>query len=156
MEKDKKQKYEEQKQYQAYVKEVTPKVNGVVSFIKAFVGGGIICILGQAVYEWCIYIRIPHNLANSYTTLALIALSILLTGLNLAGPIVKVIGAGYLVPITGFANAMASCALEYKKEGAVFGLGSQIFNIAGPVILYGVVTSFGLGLIYWICTFLTF
>ena len=90
-----------------------------------------------------------HTLANSYTVLTLILISVVLTGFNLVGPITKFAGAGYLVPITGFANAVASCAIEYKREGQVFGIGSQIFNIAGPVILYGIVTSWFFGIIYW-------
>lgn len=140
----------DKKDYQKYVEQVTPKVNGWVSFIKAFVSGGIICVIGQCLYTWFKSMGMLHTLANNYTTLVLIVASVLLTGFNLVGPIVKWAGAGYLVPITGFANSVASCAIEFKREGQVFGVGSQIFTIAGPVILYGIVTSWFFGFIYWI------
>lgn len=139
-----------EKEYQAYVEQITPKVNGWLSFCKAFVSGGIICVIGQCLYNWFKAQGMMHTLANNYTTLLLILASVLLTGFNLVGPITKFAGAGYLVPITGFANSVASCAIEFKREGQVFGVGSQIFNIAGPVILYGIVTSWFFGFIYWI------
>lgn len=139
-----------EKEYQAYVEQVTPKVNGWLSFCKAYVSGGIICVIGQCLYNWFKAQGMMHTLANNYATLLLILASVLLTGFNLVGPITKFAGAGYLVPITGFANSVASCAIEFKREGQVFGVGSQIFNIAGPVILYGIVTSWFFGLIYWI------
>ena len=142
----------EKKEYQEYVENVTPKVNGWLSFCKAFVSGGMICVIGQCLCTWFISQGMMHTLANNYTTLILILASVLLTGFNLVGPITKFAGAGYLVPITGFANSVASCAIEFKREGQVFGIGSQIFNIAGPVILYGIVTSWFFGMIYWILT----
>lgn len=138
------------KEYQEYVENVTPKVNGWLSFLKAFVSGGMICVIGQILYNGFKSAGLMHTLANNYTTLILILASVLLTGFNLVGPITKFAGAGYLVPITGFANSVASCAIEFKREGQVFGIGSQIFNIAGPVILYGIVTSWFFGFIYWI------
>ena len=139
-----------EKEYHAYVDQVTPKVNGWLSFCKAYVSGGIICVIGQCLYNWFKAQGMMHTLANNYATLLLILASVLLTGFNLVGPITKFAGAGYLVPITGFANSVASCAIEFKREGQVFGVGSQIFNIAGPVILYGIVTSWFFGFIYWI------
>ncbi len=142
----------EKKEYQKYVENVTPKVNGWLSFCKAFVSGGIICVIGQCLCVWFKSQGMMYTLANNYTTLILILASVLLTGFNLVGPITKFAGAGYLVPITGFANSVASCAIEFKREGQVFGIGSQIFNIAGPVILYGIVTSWFFGMIYWILT----
>ena len=141
-----------QKEYQEYVESVTPKVNGWLSFLKAFVSGGIICVIGQCLCTWFKAQGMMNTLANNYTTLVLILVSVLLTGFNLVGPITKFAGAGYLVPITGFANSVASCAIEFKREVQVFGIGSQIFNIAGPVILYGIVTSWFFGMIYWILT----
>ena len=140
------------KSYQEYVENVTPKVNGWLSFLKAFVSGGIICVIGQILCDGFKSAGLTHTLASNYTTLILILASVLLTGFNLVGPITKFAGAGYLVPITGFANSVASCAIEFKREGQVFGIGSQIFNIAGPVILYGIVTSWFFGFIYWILT----
>ena len=88
--------------------------------------------------------------ASSWTTLCLIGISILLTGLNIYPKIVKFAGAGALVPITGFANSVVAPAIEYKAEGQVFGVGCKIFTIAGPVILYGIFSSWILGVIYWI------
>ena len=140
------------KAYQEYVENVTPKVNGWLSFLKAFVSGGVICVIGQILCDGFKSAGLMHTLASNYTTLILILASVLLTGFNLVGPITKFAGAGYLVPIPGFANSVASCAIEFKREGQVFGIGSQIFNIAGPVILYGIVTSWFFGFIYWILT----
>ena len=88
--------------------------------------------------------------AASWTTLCLIAASVILTGLNVYPKLVKFGGAGALVPITGFANAVAAPAIEYKAEGQVFGIGCKIFTIAGPVILYGIISSWVLGFLYWI------
>lgn len=90
------------------------------------------------------------ELSKAYTTVCLVFLSILLTGLGLYQRLAKFGGAGTLVPITGFANSVAAPAVEYKKEGQVFGIGSKVFTIAGPVILYGIFSSWLLGLIYYI------
>ena len=87
---------------------------------------------------------------GSWCSLILILLSVILTGCNLYSKIGRFGGAGSLVPITGFANSVAAPAIEFKKEGQVFGIGCQIFKIAGPVVLYGVLSSWILGLIYWI------
>lgn len=140
----------EEKEYQDYVKQVTPKKNLLLQMIKAFLVGGLICTIGQGI----IWIGInkfglDKEIAGTWCSVILVLTSVLLTGLNWYGPIVKVGGAGALVPITGFANSVSSAAIEYKREGQVFGVGSKIFTIAGPVILYGIVTSWVLGLIYW-------
>lgn len=145
-----KMKQAKKKAYNAYVKQVTPSHNCFLNTLNAFWSGGLICLFGQ----WLINVfenkGHPHEIAVSYETLVLIFISILLTGFNLVTPIVKIAGAGYLVPITGFANSVAACAIEYKKEGQVFGVGSKIFTIAGPVIIYGMVSSAFFGLIYYI------
>ena len=140
----------EKQEYQKRVEQVTPKVKSAGTFFKAFLSGGIICVIGQILYNWFYSMGMPHLIANNYTTLILITTSILLTGFGLVSPIVKFAGAGYLVPITGFANSVASCAIEFKREAQVFGIGSQIFAIAGPVILYGTVTSALFGAIYYV------
>mgnify|MGYP005901768037 CR=1 FL=1 len=93
---------------------------------------------------------LDKDLAASWCSMLLILLSAVLTGFNLYGGLVKWGGAGALVPITGFANSVVASAIEYKTEGQVFGIGCKIFTIAGPVILYGIFTSWVLGLIYWI------
>lgn len=143
------------KEYNKYVETVTPVHNTWLLMAKAFVVGGAICTLGQCFFE------INRNLfklsemdSAIWCSICLIFISVVLTSLGIYPYITKYGGAGSLVPITGFANAVAASAIEYKKEGQVFGLGAKIFTIAGPVILYGIVSSFILGLIYWLTTFL--
>lgn len=138
------------KKYNAYVEQITPKHSCRLNTLKAFACGGLICVIGQALTNFLVYMGMTMTMASAYTTLCLVAASVILTGFNLVVPIVKVAGAGYLVPITGFANSVAACAIEYKQEGYVFGVGSKIFNIAGPVILYGIVTSGFFGALYFI------
>ena len=119
--------------------------------LKAFLTGGIICTIGQALNQWFSSgMNMEKTEASAWTLIVLIGLSILLTGLNIFPRIVKFGGAGALVPITGFANSVVAPAIEYKKEGQVFGIGCKIFTIAGPVILYGVLASWVLGLGYWL------
>jgi stage V sporulation protein AC len=117
---------------------------------KAFITGGIICTIGQAILNYCTANNLDDKTAGSWVTLILILCSIVLTGFNLFPKIAKFGGAGALVPITGFANSVAAPAIEFKKEGQVFGIGCKIFTIAGPVILYGICTSAFLGFIYYI------
>lgn len=141
---------DQKKEYNEYVKQVTPTHSLPVNMIKAFVTGGIICTIGQAVMNFCMSNQLDEKTAGSWTTLILILLSVVLTGLNIFPKIAKFGGAGALVPITGFANSVASPAIEFKKEGQVFGIGCKIFTIAGPVILYGISTTALIGLIYYI------
>ena len=143
-------KQEQQKQYEKYVKEVTPTHNIWLQMLKAFLVGGVICVFGQFLLNTATgQFGLDKQTAGSWCSLILILCSVILTGLNIYPSIVKWGGAGALVPITGFANSVAAPAIEFQKEGQVFGIGCKIFNIAGPVILYGVFTSWGLGLIYW-------
>lgn len=138
------------KAYNEYVKQVTPAHSCALNTLNAFISGGIICLLGQCLLNFFESYGHPHEIASAYVTLCLIFISVVLTGFNLVTPIVKFAGAGYLVPITGFANSVAACAIEYKKEGQVFGVGSKIFTIAGPVIIYGMVSSAFFGLIFYL------
>lgn len=141
----------DEKQYNQYVKRMTPTHNTWMTASKAFLVGGLICVLGQSLTNLFMEgMGLEQEVAAGGTTLCLIFLSATLTGFNLFYKIVIFGGAGALVPITGFANAVASPAIEYQKEGQVFGIGCKIFTIAGPVILYGVFTSWALGVIYWI------
>lgn len=140
---------ERQKEYNEYVKRVTPTHSLSANMVKAFLIGGAICTLGQLILNTAMSVGLEQEEAASWCTLLLIALSVLLTGLNLYPKLAKLGGAGTLVPITGFANSVAASAIEYKKEGQVFGIGCKIFTIAGPVILYGICFSSLLGLIYW-------
>lgn len=137
--------------YQELVDQVTPKYNGPGNCIKAFFVGGGICLLGEVIKQIMMsQFGLKEKATASVVTLSLIGISVLLTGFNIFPSIAKFAGAGALVPITGFANSVAAPAIEYKKEGWVFGVGCKIFTIAGPVILYGIVTSWVCGLIYWI------
>ena len=136
------------KAYDEYVKQITP-VNELGSdMLHAFVTGGTICALGQAsVMLMMNYLGMEKEEAQTWMLVELILTSILLTGFGIYPKIVKWGGAGALVPITGFANSVVAPAIEYKAEGHVFGIGCKIFTIAGPVILFGVFTSWILGII---------
>lgn len=136
--------------YKKYVEEVTPKNNIVKDIIQAFIVGGIICTIGQFFISYYQYLGAGEEAAKTYNSITLVFLSVLLTGLGIYPKLAKFGGAGTLVPITGFANSVAAPAVEYKKEGQVFGIGCKIFTIAGPVILYGIFASWVLGLIYYI------
>ena len=138
-----------QKKYNQYVKEVTPTHNLWWNMAKAFILGGIICCIGQFILNTAKSYGLDQEMAGSWCSLLLILLSVLLTGCNIYPSLANWGGAGALVPITGFANSVAAPAIEFQKEGQVFGIGCKIFTIAGPVILYGVFSSWVLGLIYW-------
>lgn len=144
----------QKKQYEEYVKQVTPTHSLGIQMVKAFVSGGVICVLGQWITNSLMrQMGLERETAAAWCSLLLILLSIILTACHLYHKIVKWAGAGALVPITGFANSVASTAIEFKKEGQVFGIGCKIFTIAGPVILYGIFVSWVLGLIYWLMGF---
>ena len=136
--------------YNDYVKQVTPVHSLPLNMLKAFVTGGVICVIGQAILNYGDMLGLEKDIAASWCSLILIFVSVILTGLNIYPKLAKFGGAGTLVPITGFANSVAASAIEYQKEGQVFGIGCKIFTIAGPVILYGIFSSWVLGLIYWI------
>ncbi len=138
------------KAYEAYVKEVTPVHKRWPSIFRAFLVGGIICTLGQISTSLFISGGFEKEVASAWTTLILIASSVILTGLNIYPKIVKFGGAGALVPITGFANSVVAPAVEFKSEGQIFGIGCKIFTIAGPVILYGILSSWILGVIAYV------
>ena len=142
------------KQYEQYVKEITPVHNLGLNMCRAFLTGGLICTLGQFILNTAQNYGLDQETAGSWCSMLLVLVSVLLTGCNLYPKLVEWGGAGALVPITGFANSIASAAIEYQKEGQVFGIGCKIFTIAGPVILYGIVTSWGLGLVYYLWQFI--
>lgn len=146
-----KQMTEKEKQaYQQYVKDKTPVHSLPMNMAKAFVTGGVICVLGQFILKYCEKMGLDKDISGAWCSLILVLVSVILTGFNIYPLIAKWGGAGALVPITGFANSVAAPAIEYKKEGQVMGIGCKIFTIAGPVILYGIFTSWVLGVIYWI------
>jgi stage V sporulation protein AC len=142
----------QKEKYNAYVEQITPKSNPWLNCAKAFLVGGSICLLGEIFQNFYEYLGNPEELSGLYTTLSLIALSILLTGLNLYQKLGQFGGAGSVVPITGFANSVVSPAIEFQAEGQVFGIGCKIFTIAGPVILYGIFASWLAGIVYWVAT----
>ncbi len=137
------------KQYGELVKEASPNSKSVVDIPCAFLIGGLICAIGQGFTELYKAIGFDDATASAWCTITLVFLSVLLTGLGLYQKIAKHGGAGTLVPVTGFANAVASPAVEFKSEGYILGLGAKIFIIAGPVILYGVAASVIYGIIYY-------
>ena len=139
-----------QKAYEKYVKRITPVHSLPANMLKAFVTGGTICGLGQLILNTAASMGADKETAGNWCSLLLILISVILTGLNLYSRIGKFGGAGGLVPITGFANSVAASAIEYRAEGQVFGIGCKIFTIAGPVILYGILSSWILGLIYYL------
>lgn len=141
---------QEKKEYEKYVTSVTPTHSLALQMLKAFIVGGIICTIGQVIINTATNMGADKETAGSICSLLLVLLSVLLTGFNIFPRIAKWGGAGALVPITGFANSVASPAIEYQKEGQVFGIGCKIFTIAGPVILYGVFASWALGALYWL------
>ncbi len=147
---DKIQRIKQEEQYRQYVKQKTPRHNVWLNMLRAFLLGGTICFFGQVIYHYCEFRKLSADDCSAWTSLTLVFASVLLTGTGLYQKLARWGGAGALVPITGFANSVAAPAIEYKKEGQVFGIGCKIFTIAGPVILYGIFTSWVLGLIYWI------
>ena len=139
-----------QKQYADYVKEITPTHSLPMNMAKAFFTGGLICVLGQIITNFAKSRGLDQDAARTWCSIILILISVILTGFNIYPKIGKFGGAGSLVPITGFANSVAAPAIEYKTEGQVFGIGCKIFTIAGPVILYGIMSSWAIGIIYYL------
>ena len=126
----------------------TPSKKGK-DFAFAFIIGGVICVIGQLLRELFLSFGFEDKVVGMYVSTILIFLAALLTGLRIFEKIAKHAGAGTLVPITGFANAVVSPAIEFKTEGWVLGLGAKMFAIAGPVIVYGTISSLIYGIIYW-------
>jgi len=130
---------------------ISPKPKVIKNLIFAFLVGGFICSLGQMIINfYMIYLDLPKMKAQTAGTATLIFIGALLTGLGVYDEIVKIGGAGGIVPVTGFANSMVSPALEFKREGNVFGVGGKLFTIAGPILLYGIFSSIVVGIIYLI------
>ena len=141
------------REYQKYAKAHAPKSPLGKDCIKAFVIGGFICLLSQIFRElYMSFLSLEVNDASALASITLAAIAILLTSLGVFDNIAKHAGAGTLVPITGFANAVASPAIDSRSEGFVTGIGVKIFTVAGPVLLYGTLTGVLWGCIYYICT----
>ena len=141
-----------EKEYGKLVKDMSPKSPILKDCVMAFLIGGLICTIGQLFLNLYTGLGMEKQEAGTLASMTLVAMSALLTGLSLYDDIAKHGGAGTLVPITGFANAVAAPAVEFKTEGFILGVGAKMFTIAGPVIVYGVSASVVYGLIYWIWT----
>lgn len=139
----------QQQEYQNRVVKASPNSPIVSDCIKAFISGGIICIIGQLIMNFCKNMGADMEMASTYTSVILVVAASILTGLGWYSKLGKFCGAGTIVPITGFSNSVTSPAVEFKKEGYILGVGAKVFLIAGPVILYGVLTSMAVGLIYY-------
>lgn len=144
------QQNQNQKQYAAYVQRLADKSPLGKNLICAFLIGGAICALGQAIQNGWTALGMEKKEAGTLCAVSLIFLSMLLTGLSMYDDLAKIAGAGTIVPITGFANAVVSPAIEFKEEGFVTGMAAKMFTIAGPVIVYGVSASVVYGVIYWL------
>lgn len=147
---DSKEQYKKQQEYDSMVKKASPNSPIFMDCLKAFISGGIICSFGQLLRNWFTSIGLSQDDTGLAVSLVLIGITVMLTGFGLFGKIGKFCGAGTVVPITGFANSVASPAIEFKKEGWIFGLGAKMFQVAGPVIVYGTITSFVVGIIYYL------
>ena len=142
------------KEYSKMVEKSSPPSPYIKNMLLAFLIGGTICVVGQALFNLYTYFELAEELSRGLVSVTLIFFSATLTALGVYDNIAKRGGAGTLVPITGFANAVVSPAIEYKAEGFVLGVGAKMFTIAGPVIVYGTVASVIYGIIYWIITLL--
>lgn len=138
--------------YSDMCKNASPKSNIKIDATMAFLVGGAICALGQIIMEIFLYFEFEKDIASAWTSVILVGLSTIFTGFGKYEKLAKHAGAGTLVPITGFSNAISSSAIESKSEGFVLGVGAKIFTIAGPVILYGCSASVIYGLIYYFIT----
>lgn len=137
-------------EYGKYVQKKQPKSKWLRNSLRAYLVGGLICVLGQGLTQLYTNWGASEQNAGTWVSVSLIALAAALTGLGVYDDIARFAGAGTLVPITGFSNAMVSPALEFKTEGLITGTAVKLFTIAGPVIVYGICASVVYGLIYWV------
>lgn len=142
----------DKKKYSEMVKRNSPPSPVLKDFIWAFAVGGLICVIGQILKEIYLYLGAGEDVTKMAVPSTLIFIASFLTGIGIFDKIAKHAGAGTLVPITGFSNAVTAPAIEFKNEGFVLGVGANMFKIAGPVIVYGTVASVVYGIIYWIIT----
>ena len=136
------------KEYNDYVESKAPKSPLLKDCFNAFLVGGLICSLGQIIFEFCKFKGLAQVTSNTIVSITLIGLAAFLTAINVFNKIGKFAGAGSLVPITGFANSIVSPAIEYKSEGYIMGVGAKMFTVAGPVLVFGISASVILGIIY--------
>ncbi len=141
----------DKKTYGKYVKKHAPSSPLLKDMAFAFLIGGLICAFAEGLFEFYLYIKIPEDTVKILVPVTLVFLASLATGIGIFDDLAKIAGAGTLVPITGFSNAVISPALDDKSEGLVMGVGAKMFTIAGPVIVYGIISSVIYGFIYWLC-----
>ena len=139
----------QKKEYAEIVKQVKPKPRGWRNMFWAFVVGGFICLTGQIFYNYFLRLGLNLNEAGAATSSALVFLAAFLTGLGVYDEVSRFGGAGGIVPITGFANSMVASALEYRAEGLILGVGARLFTIAGPVLVWGIMTAWAAGILYY-------
>ena len=135
------------KAYREQVRRRAPKSPAALQCLKAFLVGGLICVLGQGIHDLALLIPLSDQDASTVSSMTLIFLTALLTGIGVFDRIASFAGAGTVVPITGFANSIVAPAMEYRPEGFVLGVGAKLFTIAGPVLVYGIASSVIVGLI---------
>lgn len=140
------------KEYQEYVKKKIPKPPYLKNAIRAFLIGGLICLIGQIIRNILFSFGLDENQVMAGTAIILVFIGSLLTGIGVYDKIGKFGGAGAVIPITGFANSIVSTAMEHKREGYIFGVAANMFTIAGPVLVYGIGGSIVVGLLYIILT----
>jgi len=141
---------ESKQTYQKYVDKKSPNSPILKNCFNAFWVGGLICTVGQIIMNICTERGLSSDISGTIVSIILIGISAFLTGLNIFNKIGKFAGAGSLVPITGFANSIVSPAMEYKSEGYVMGVGSKMFTVAGPVLVFGISASIVVGIFYLI------
>lgn len=134
-------------QYRNYVDKKSPNSPILKNCFNAFWVGGLICSIGQIIFNFCTFKGMDVTTSNTIVSIVLIGISAFLTGLNIFNKIGKFAGAGSLVPITGFANSIVSPAIEYKSEGYVMGVGGKMFTVAGPVLVFGISSAVIIGII---------
>ena len=142
----------DKKKYSDMTKKASPPSPKVKDFIWAYIVGGAICVIGQLLNEFYTNMGLGEDTVKMAIPVSIILIAAILTGIGVFDKIARRAGAGTLVPITGFANAVVSPAIEFKNEGYILGIGAKVFTIAGPVIMYGTVASVVYGFIYWITT----
>ena len=138
-----------QQEYNEMVKQASPNSPVFMDCVKAFFSGGLICVFGQLLLDFFTGRGISDKDAAMWVSITLIGISAVLTSLGIYEKLGKFCGAGTIVPITGFANSVVSPAIEFKKEGMVFGMAAKMFVVAGPVIVYGTLTSMLVGVVYY-------
>lgn len=145
------EKIETAQQYSDFVDKKSPNSPILKNCFNAFWVGGLICVIGQFIMEFCLYKGFDTTTSSTVVSISLILITAILSSINVFNKIGKFAGAGSLIPITGFANSIVSPAMEYKSEGYVMGVGGKMFTVAGPVLVFGISASIIVGIIASFC-----